>query len=241
MKNKHIVLTGGTAGIGLEIAKKLCADNKVSVIGRNQKKLNAIKSLSENIWCYQADLADIESVTQAARAIADSNVTVDILINNAAVQYRPSFLDPAFDLSSITTEITTNFTSICHLTHVFLPKLLRAEAGIILNVNSGLGLSPKCSSAVYCGTKGALNIFSQSLRYQLEHTNVKVLQAFMPLVATDMTGGAGAGKLSASYAASKLIKGIEKGTLDHDIGKVALLRLLLRLAPSIAQKIMKAA
>ena len=98
---------------------------------------------------------------------------------------------------------------------------------------------PKTTSAIYCATKGALNIFSQSLNYQLEDTNIDVQQVFLELVETPMSQGRGSAKISAKSAAQKIIEGIALGITEHNIGKVKLLRLLLRIAPSIARKIMK--
>jgi uncharacterized oxidoreductase len=100
---------------------------------------------------------------------------------------------------------------------------------------------PKTSSAIYCATKGALNLFSQSLRHQLEDTNIQVLQALMPLVDTNMTQERGEGKMSVNEAVSCLIKGIERNIQNNDIGKVRILRWLMRLSPQAAQKLMKRA
>ena len=108
-----------------------------------------------------------------------------------------------------------------------------------MNVNSGLALAPKTSSAVYCATKAALNSFSNSLGYQLEKTNIRVLQAFMPLVDTPMTEGRGAGKITAAEAAETLLNGLTREDPITDVGKVRLLRILLRLSPNLARKIMK--
>ncbi len=120
-----------------------------------------------------------------------------------------------------------------------MPILLHKNKAVILNINSALALAPKTSSAIYCATKGALNIFTQSLRYQLEKTNISVQQVFLELVDTSMTRGRGKNKVSAEDAAKKIILGIERDISEHNIGKVKILRILLRLAPSIAQKILK--
>ena len=119
--------------------------------------------------------------------------------------------------------------------------MLGSHPASIVNVNSGLGLVPKTSSAVYCGSKGGLNIFSISLGHQLAETNVKVVQAFLPLVDTKMTAGRGSGKLSAAEAAKEIIKAIESRRGIVDIGKVKLLRMIHRLSPSLATRIMKRA
>ena len=109
----------------------------------------------------------------------------------------------------------------------------------ILNVNSGLALAPKKSSAVYCATKSAVDSFSKSLRLQLEDTGIDVLQAFLPVVDTPMTYGRGEKKMSIEDACNAILKGLEKNIANHDIGKVKLLRILQRLFPAVALNIMR--
>ena len=239
VNRRRIVITGGTSGIGYEMAKYLHPANEVIVISRGAGKLNKLAQDFEGIITYQADLSKLENIESVADDIVKRFEFIDVLINNAAVQYTPTYLDDDFKYESIAREITLNLTSVCELTYLLLPALLHDTKAIILNVNSGLALAPKTSSAVYCATKGALNIFSQSLRYQLEKTNIRVQQAFLELVDTAMTKGRGEDKMSAKEAAVKIIHGIEHDIPDYYIGKVNLLRILLRLAPSIARKILK--
>jgi len=236
---KRIVITGGTSGIGYEMVKHLQFDNEIIVISRSANKLKELTQEFRDVITYQADLSKLEELETVASAIADRFESIDLLINNAAVQYTPTFIDSVFDYANISHEITLNFTSISSLTYLLFSALTHQNKSIILNINSGLALAPKTSSAIYCATKGALNIFTQSLRYQLENSNISVQQAFLELVETAMTTGRGENKMSAEEAAKIIIQGAERGILDHDIGKVKLLRFLLRLAPSIAQKIMK--
>ncbi|MEP2989146.1 MAG: SDR family NAD(P)-dependent oxidoreductase [Parasphingorhabdus sp.] len=240
ISGKHIVITGGASGLGLELVKQLCSNNSISVIARPSAGLEAFRHAYPDVGIYEAELADLSQVEKTADQIIKTNEAIDILINNAAVQYTPTFLDDDFFYNHIKREIDINFTSVCSLTYLTLPALLNSSTGIVLNVNSGLGLMPKTTSAIYCATKGALNIFSQSLRHQLEGTNVRVMQAFLPLVETPMTEGRGSGKLPVDRAAADIIAGIENSRLDIDIGKVKLLRPLTRFLPSLARKIMKA-
>jgi len=241
MKGRRIVISGGTSGIGREMVAALHADNEVVVIARDARRLDELAEAYPGVVGHQADLSVAGDVERAAGAIIRSGSAVDVLVNNAAVQHEARFLDPEFELADIRREIEINFTAVCCLTSLLLPVLVKPTPSQIVNVNSGLGLAPKTSSAVYCATKGALNLFSKSLRYQLEGTNVAVLQAFLPLVDTAMTHGRGKGKIAASQAARQIIKGMERGVLENDIGKVKALRLLLRLAPDIAHGILKAA
>ncbi|MCF6262724.1 MAG: SDR family NAD(P)-dependent oxidoreductase [Xanthomonadales bacterium] len=239
ISGKQIVITGGTSGIGLEIVKQLYSNNTLIVISKNNRSLDALAEKFDGIVTYQANLSFLSEAEAVANSIAGRFDSIDILINNAASQYTPMFLDDGFFYESISKEITLNFTSICCLIYLLLPSLIHRSPAVILNINSGLGLVPKTSSAIYCGTKGALNLFSQSLRYQLEDTNVGVQQAFLPLVDTAMTKGRGKNKLTATAAASKIIRGMEQGVAENDIGKVKLLRALLRMSPSLARRILK--
>ena len=239
LKNRRIVITGGTSGIGKAIVQQLCPDNEVIVIGRNEKALKELSERYQEVITYQADLAKLEEVEQVADEIVTSFESIDLLINNAAVQHTAEFLDEDFRYETIAQEITVNLTSVCGQCYLLLPSLLHDEKAVILNVNSGLALTSKTQSALYCATKGGLDRFSQSLSYQLDKTNIKVLQVFLELVETKMSRGRGKNKLSAKDAAKKILYGIEHEIQENDIGKVKLLRFLLRLVPSIARKILK--
>lgn len=239
LNKKRIVITGGTSGIGYQMVKSLQANNEIIVISKNENRLVALSKEFENIITYQADLSKLEEVESVAKLITEKFQSIDVLINNAAVQYTPTFIDDAFDYANINHEVMINFTSICSLTYLLLPALTHQNKAVILMINTGLALAPKTTSAIYCATKGALNNFTQSLRYQLENSNISVQQAFLELVETGMTAGRGSNKMSAEDASEIIIKGLKDDVLEHDIGKVKLLRLLLRLVPSVAKKIMK--
>ena len=241
LQQKHIVITGGTSGIGYEVVTRLQTDNTVLVIARDRDKLDRLAAQCPGILTLRADLSSAADVRSAARAAVEQTGTVDLLINNAAVQHTPALTATEFDFASIQQEIAVNLEAVCSLTALLLPALLQRPEAAILNVNSGLALMPKTESAVYCATKAALNSFSQSLRYQLEGSPVKVLQAFMPLVDTNMTSGRGCDKLDAARAADALIHGVEHDIEEHDIGKIRTLRRLVRFAPGVARRIMKSA
>ena len=237
---KHIVITGGASGIGLELVKQLNEQDHISVIARSSSNLEQLCGVYKDIAVYEADLSDLKSVEKAADDLVRAERSIDVLINNAAVQNTAHFLDDEFRFETIKREIDVNFTSVCTLIYLLLPALLKQSPSVILNVNSGLALAPKTGSAVYCATKGALNVFSQALGYQLEQTNIGVKQVFLPLVDTAMTKGRGKGKLRADHAAAEIIKGLSASEPFVDIGKVRLLRMIQRVSPALAGKIMKA-
>lgn len=239
LTNKNILITGATSGIGLQLLKQLYQDNNIYIIARNQRKIKVLLQDYPLINVFEADLKSAEQTRIAANNIAQSISTLDVLINNAALQNTPTLLEEKFSLAANLDEISVNFSSIVSLIYLLLPRLNGEHQAAILNVNSGLAIAPKTSSAVYCATKAAVNLFSQSLRHQLKPTNVSVLQAFLPVVDTPMTAGRGKGKMSPVKVAAQLIRGIEKNIVEHDVGKVKLLRFLYRVSPRFAKSIMR--
>lgn len=239
LDNKIIVLTGASSGVGLELLRRLGAANTVIGLSRSAPPQDAIQT-ARDFTHIAADLANAANVAHASDAInARHPGGVDGLINCAAVQFTPKFIDGDFDNASIATEIAINFTSPIELISGLLDGLLQRPEAFILNVNSGLGIVPKCESAVYCATKAGLDNFSRGLRAQLAGTGLRVQQAFLPLVDTPMTQGRGSGKLSASEVARAICNQIESGKTDLDVGKVGLLRVINRVFPALANRIMQ--
>ncbi len=239
LENKTIVLTGASSGVGLDLLNALGASNTIINLSRRAPPEDVVRLLPGFVH-IATNLADAVSVEMAIEAITQSFPDgIDGLINCAAVQFLPKFTDIDFDPASIATEIAVNLTSPAQLIHGLLGSLRGRPESFILNVNSGLGLVPKKESAVYSATKGGLDNLSRGLRAQLGGTNIRVQQAFLPLVDTPMTAGRGNGKLSSQEVAGQIIRGIERGTPDNDIGKARLLRVINRLSPSIANAIMQ--
>lgn len=239
LTNKTIVLTGATKGIGYQLLNQLNSHNKLIVLGSNSQRLASLKQQFTDLSCYQVDLADLDKVKQIAQQINDKYRQVDVLINNAAIQNTATFDSGEFKPELIVREVNVNFSAICYLIYYLQGALRQSSPGIVLNINSGLALAPKTSSAVYCACKSALNSLSQSLSYQFEDKQINVLQAFLPLVDTSMTQGRGSNKLSAEQAALSILQGLERQHANNYIGKVKLLPTLLRLWPSLAKRLLK--
>ena len=241
LQNKQFLITGGTSGIGLALVRKLAEDNRVIVISRSGTLPDELTTGKNPVDLYHADLASKTDVEGVFDQIQRRYTSLDVLINNAAVQSTPELLSDDFNYDAIQTEIAINFTAICQLTYLCLPLLQAAEQGLVLNVNSGLAIVPKQGSAIYCATKSALDSFSKSLEYQLKNTSIDVQQAFLPLVDTAMTQGRGSGKLSSEVAAQRIIAGITHRKPTNDIGKVKLLRAINTVMPPLARRIMRGA
>ena len=239
LANKAIVLTGGSSGVGLALLAKLACNNQVVALSRRVPDPSALPD-GLTFTHIATDLSDKSAVASAIAQIVERHPKgIDGLINCAAVQITPRFTDANFDPASIAREIAINLASPIELVAGLLGSLRQRPQAFILNVNTGLAIAPKNGSAVYCASKAGLDNFTRGLRAQLAETQVRVQQAFLPLVETPMTEGRGSGKLTPDAVADQIIAQIESDTLDRDIGKVRLLRFINRLSPALSGRIMQ--
>ncbi len=243
--NQKVLLTGGSNGVGFALAKELVRrGNSVLITGRNPDRLAvAADELDGDVLTFAADQADHEALKRLVAFVKEKWNALSVLVNNAAIQYNYRLNEKPVGemLTDVAYETQVNFTSVVQLTGLCLPLLV--PSGAIVNITSGLALTPKRSAPIYCATKAALHSFSQSLRCQLgdspQHKDVAVIEALLPMVATPMTAGRGRGKIAPEQAAAAILKGIERRQNEVNIGKVKLLRFLLRAAPSVASKLLR--
>ena len=111
----------------------------------------------------------------------------------------------------------------------------------MINVSSGLAIVPKESCAVYCATKAALHSLSQTLRWQLEHTPVRVFELMPPMVATPMSQGKGHAhlKISPDELADEFWRAFLRNRYQIMGGKTKLLYWLNRISNTLAQRVMR--
>jgi short-subunit dehydrogenase involved in D-alanine esterification of teichoic acids len=114
---------------------------------------------------------------------------------------------------------------------LFLPPLLKRERAAIVNVTSGLALMPLAAEPVYCAAKAGLHSFSQSMRYQLKDTPVKVFEVLFSCVDTDMTRHVDTPKLTVDRVVVETFEGIQRDVGEIRIGQIDLLYWMNRLAP----------
>ncbi|MDO4231027.1 MAG: SDR family NAD(P)-dependent oxidoreductase [Lautropia sp.] len=228
------LITGGATGIGFALARQFHqAGNKVIIIGRRSDALDEAARQLPGIQTEQADITKAEDRERLVRQHAD----IDILVNNAGIQINRLLRD--LSEAEITTELDINLHAPVLFTHAFLPRLLERPEAAIVNVSSGLALVPKQSAAIYCATKAALHSFSKTLRWQLEDTPVRVFELMPPLVDTAMTAGRGTGKISADALATEFWHAFLQDRFEIRAGKTRLLSIINRLAPSVAERIMR--
>lgn len=233
------IVTGASSGIGRELAQQLAArGHAVVAIGRDSQRLAETAKASPLITAVPFDLRTIEAIDAfAAGLLAKHRITG--IINNAAIQYDTRVDDPSYTAAQIDEEIAINLTAPIALMRALLPHLKTQPNAVIVNLGSGLGFVPKRTSAVYSATKAGLRLFSDALRVQLQGSGVRIVEAIMPLVDTPMTAGRGGEKMPAATAAIAILDGLDSGAPQIFIGKARALRMMLKIAPSIAARMMQ--
>ena len=235
-----VLITGGSSGIGLALAKRfVLLKNKVIITGRNVIKLEQIKNDFPEIITFAGDLTNKKSLDELVLFIEQQHLGLNVLINNAAVQYNYNFTNEPELIYKIDYEVSANITAPIKLTGLLLPLLLKNEDSAIVNVSSGLFIAPKKSAPVYCASKSAIHSFTKTLRYQLENTEIKVFEIIPALIDTPMTNGRGKTKITVEQLTDEFFRNFKADKFESYIGKTKLLKLINRLSPKLTGRIMK--
>lgn len=231
---KLALVTGGTDGIGLWIARLLQTKGaSVIVCGRRADLLERAKA--EGFEAIQADLSSAVGV----KALADQvrMRPLDIVINNAGVGAAYDLAQP-IDLGVADRTIFLNLNAPIHLAALLVPGLKVRPSATLVNISSGLAIAPRAGGPVYCATKAGLRSFTQAIRYQLRETAVTVIEALPPIVETALTADRPGSKMSAEACARQIVSAIEQDRSEAYVGQVKLLKLVHSISPRLAEKVM---
>jgi uncharacterized oxidoreductase len=234
IRDKLVVITGGTDGIGLEIAR-ICKAKGGSVIvcGRRQAQLDLARS--EGMESISADLSSAAGCADFVQVLAGR--PIDILINNAGMGGNFGPGEP-LDLALTDQAIFLNLNAPMHLIGHLLPVLLERPEAVIVNVTSGLAIAPRAGSPVYCAAKAGLRSFTQSLRYNLKNSRVRVIEALPPVVDTAMTARLESKKMPPADCAAQIVDAIEANKKEANVGIVKMLQSVYSISPKLARFVM---
>jgi uncharacterized oxidoreductase len=235
LEGNTILLTGGSAGIGLAMAKELVAlGNRVIITGRNAAKLEAARAEVPELETIQSDAADPDAVRQLAAHVAQHYPAMNVLINNAGVFIPRNLTGPTKDLVGLTSELDINLAGPIRTISALIDRL-KANRGTIINVSSGLAFVPLQLSPIYCATKAALHSYTITLRQQLKDEGVEVIELMPPAVKTDLTAELpedGDFKIITTEQLMKeTFKGLRAGKLEIRPGQANQLHWMSRIAP----------
>ncbi|HLA30879.1 MAG TPA: SDR family NAD(P)-dependent oxidoreductase, partial [Pseudomonas sp.] len=165
---KTVLVTGASAGFGEAICRRLIADGyRVIGAARRADKLAALQAeLGERFLAVVMDVTDQASIDQAFQTIFGRFPTLDILVNNAGLALGVERAQVA-SAANWQRMIATNVTGLALVTHQVLPRMVAANAGLIINIGSVAGTVPYPGGNVYGATKAFVKQFSLNLRADL--------------------------------------------------------------------------
>lgn len=246
LTGRTILITGGSAGIGLALATEFASrGNKVIITGRREAVLQRIRERYPAIAAIRCDAGDADDILRLAHQVHSQFPQLDVLVNNAGISRYLNIAAPAADIGSLTDELNVNVGGVMRTTSAFIGTLM-ANRGTIINVSSALAFVPLPCLPVYCASKAAIHSYTQSLRFQLENCGVEVIEVMPPAVSTDMTKdlveGNGLTLISVDELVRMTFADLAKGRNEIHPGQSSQLALMRRIAPDfINRQLWKAA
>jgi 3-oxoacyl-[acyl-carrier protein] reductase len=167
MRNKNILITGASRGLGRQIVEHYRTEN--NIIGLSRSGEGVISERVANIVC---DLADIKNLSSNLDRIFKDHPSIDILINNAAVlKSTPLLLMKDDDVLSM---VQTNLIGPMLLTKKLLRSMVRKRKGHIINIISMSHKLCKPGDSVYASTKAALEVFGKIVNVEAHPAGINV-------------------------------------------------------------------
>ena len=189
LENKVAIITGGTRGIGLEIAR-VFKENKAEVIifGSKQESVDkAIETLKEEghtVSGYYPNLSNYEELEKIVKEINNEYGHIDILVNNAGISANKKIEDTtSTDFENI---MNLNVNAIFNMTKAVVPYMKNQKNGVILNTSSMVSIYGQPSGVGYPASKFAVNGITKSLSRELAPSNIRVNAVAPGITKTDM-------------------------------------------------------
>ena len=172
------LVTGGSGGIGLELAKVLARNGfDLVLVARKRDTLEAAAGQLEGKFdvrahVFAADLRRREAPQEIFEFLQNENIPIEALINNAGFGLGGEFSETAVEREL--EMIQVNIVALTHLTKLFLAPMIKRKSGRVLNVASTAAFQPGPLMAVYYATKAYVLSFSEALSEELRNSNVTV-------------------------------------------------------------------
>src|SRR3954471_15769369 len=192
VRDKHVLVTGATSGIGLETAQAIArAGGAVTLVARNEERLAdvaaQVRGLGGHAETVPADLSDAADADRVIETVLERSGGVDVLINNPGHSIsRP--LSASYDRDhDFERTMALNYFGALRLILGFLPGMRERGDGHIVNISTmGVEIGPEPRFSAYLASKAALDAFTASAAPETTHDGVRWTTVYMPLVRTPM-------------------------------------------------------
>ncbi|WP_319504098.1 SDR family NAD(P)-dependent oxidoreductase [Bacteroides graminisolvens] len=217
-----IFISGGSAGIGLAIAKKMQAmGNKIIINGRNEERLQkALIELKDAVG-IQGDLSVEADRLRIANELKTDYPDVNVIVNNAGTAFSYLLSETTNAHQKALVEMNTNYIAVIHFTELLLPHLLKKESSAVVNISSLAVYGSHKLVPTYGATKAALHSYTVALRMTYEgQNNLQVYEVYPPMVNTDFSAGIGGENgIPASEVAEELLIAFGQNKFDVPVGE----------------------
>ncbi|PZR53716.1 oxidoreductase [Xylanimonas oleitrophica] len=180
--SRSVIIVGGTAGIGLELARRFRAAGSTVVVGGRSTDVLA-QLAEEGFGTVEIDVTDSASVTRARDDALRAHPGIDTLVTMAGTGAQEDLWDPGH-FATAQAIVDVNLLGTIRVIDAFTPHLLARGEGTIVTVSSGIGFLPYPPMPTYGASKAAVHAYSEALRAQLAGTGVDVTELVPPAVAT---------------------------------------------------------
>jgi len=240
LRNKVVVVTGTSSGIGRELAKRLAAEGcRVGLVARREANLRELAAeIGEAACVATADVRDPASLGTAVATIRRTFGPIDLAIANAGVD-RPTRLDPV-NVADVAEMFHVNVLGMVHTFAAVLPEMLERRSGRLVAVSSLAAYRGLPGESAYCASKAAVNSYMDGLRIHLRGTGVLTTTVCPGFVRTPMTAHhpfAMPGVMTAEVAAGRIVWAVKRGRKVCDFPwQVSLATKLSRWVPDVLMR-----
>ncbi len=181
--NKVILITGGSDGLGKEIARLLSTNNKVVIMSPSAEKLKAVAA---ELPCdfVIGDVSDYPSCEQAVNKVIEKHGHIDCLVNNAGLWIQGELDDNSPE--DIAKVIAVNNTGVVFMTKSVIKQMKAQKQGLIININSQGGFYAKPERSVYSAAKWGVTGFTKSIQAELAPFGIAVTGIYPAKMKTQM-------------------------------------------------------
>jgi uncharacterized oxidoreductase len=240
LAGKRVMVTGGSAGIGLELAGRLAAENQVVITGRDEERLARARTEVAGVHSRRLDVTSEDEAHHALAWVDAELGGLDVLVNNAGLLlgYRLADVDVAAKSSE---DVAVNLLGTLRMTRLALPLLRVSAGGAVVFMSSAVALAAVPGFTVYSATKAAVHSIARSLRAELKPADIRVFEVLPPLVDTGPVQNLDAPKLSPGAVADEIVAGIDRDRDEIRVGQVRQLAVVARIMPRLADRLVQRA
>ena len=220
LKDKVIVITGGSKGFGKTLAELFVKEGAKVVINSNNKK--EIKKVANEMGVLGicADVTKEKDLEKLANKVIKKFGGIDIWINNAGLWMTHSFIED-FDMKKVRKMFDVNIIGTINGSRIALRFMKEKKSGVIINIISTAALAERPTLSTYCASKWAVNGFTKSIRVEDRDKNILILSVFPGGMKTEIFGDSKPDNfndfMETSYVAEKVINNLKLENPEEEL------------------------